>query len=151
MKDWNKVIGIALVVLAGWSFLASRETAPQPTPQPSGAITLKGLFTGPEAVQDAAVIAAMTGEIADELEWDGKQKTPKMTAAFQFDALRIRVREFRVRGVSIGERQPAVRDAVKEFLDRQVGVSGGPVTPEQRAKWVQAYREISRAAENAWR
>jgi len=151
MKDWNKVIGIVLVVLAGWSFIASKEV-PQPAPpQPSGAIVLKGLFVGPEAVQDAATVAAMSGEIADELEWDGRQKKPKMIAAVQFDALRVRVREFRVRGVSIGERQPAVRDAVKEFLDRQVGVSGGPVSPEQRAKWVQAYREISRAAENAWR
>lgn len=151
MSDWTRAIGIALALLAGWSYF-SGNSAPQPVPpQPSGAITLKGLFTGQDAVQDAATVAAMTGEIADELEWDGKQEKPKMTAAVQFDSLRVRVREFRARGVSIGERQPAVRDAVKEFLDRQVGVSGGPVTPEQRAKWVQAYREISRAAENAWR
>lgn len=151
MRDWSKAVGVVLVGLAVWSFVASKE-APHPAPpQPSGAIVLKGLFTGPEAVQDAAIVAAMSGEIADEIDWDGKQKKPKMVAAVQFDALRVRVREFRVRGVSIGERQPAVRDAVKEFLDRQVGVSGGPVSPEQRAKWVQAYREISRAAENAWR
>jgi hypothetical protein len=150
MKNWRVIAGCILAVMGVVSWLGSVQP-PRPSPDAPSAITLDGLFVGPTAVQDAATVSAMTAEIADEIKWDGEQEKPKMVAAVQFDALRFRVREFRVRGESIGERQPAVRDAVKQFLDRQVGTSGGPVTPEQRAKWVEAYREISKAAENAWK
>jgi hypothetical protein len=53
--------------------------------------------------------------------------------------------------VSLGARQPAVRDAIKTFLDAQVGTDGGPVDAAQRAKWVSAFRAVSQAAAEASR
>ena len=88
----------------------------------------------------------MTGELADELEWDGTQAEPFFRSGVAIDDLRQRTRELRCRGESIGSRQPAARDAIAGHLERAVGVSGGPITPEQRAAWVRALTEISEAA-----
>jgi len=54
-------------------------------------------------------------------------------------------------GLVIGARQPAARDAIRVYLEEQVGTAGGPVTPEQRAKWVAALRDIGREATDAAR
>jgi gluconate kinase len=53
--------------------------------------------------------------------------------------------------VSIGERQPAARDAIHTYLDTAVGTAGGPVSDKQRAAWVDAYRNLARAAADATR
>ena len=62
------------------------------------------------------------------------------------DDLRQRARELRCRGVSIGARQPAARDAIATHLEAAVGTSGGPIDAAGRAAWVKALREISEAA-----
>jgi len=59
------------------------------------------------------------------------------------------VREFRCRGISIGDRQPVARDVIAKYLEDAVGTDGGPLTPEQRSAWVAAYRDIGRAATDA--
>jgi hypothetical protein len=56
-----------------------------------------------------------------------------------------------VKGQSLGEKHPRARAAIEEFLNAAAGTSGGPLTPEQRARWVAAYREVGRAAEAAAR
>lgn len=116
-------------------------------PQPDGGLVLK--FVGPTAAQDRSVVRHLAGEIADVIEWDGKLDKPRMTAGVHFDDLRTQAREFRCRGERIGERQQAVNEAVHKYLLEQLGDSGGPVTPEQRQKWVDCYREIERAAGDA--
>jgi hypothetical protein len=42
-----------------------------------------------------------------------------------------------------------VRDAIHKYLDEKAGSKGGEMAPEDRVKWIMAYREISRAAEDA--
>lgn len=116
-------------------------------PQPDGGLVLK--FVGPTAAQDRSVVRHLAGEIADVIEWDGKLDKPRMTAGVHFDDLRTQAREFRCRGERIGSRQQAVNEAVHKYLLEQLGDSGGPVTPEQRQKWVDCYREIERAAGDA--
>jgi hypothetical protein len=66
-----------------------------------------------------------------------------------FDDLRIAAREARLRGESLGSRQPKVKEAIHTYLDETVGTSGGPVTPADRAKWVAAMQDISRACADA--
>lgn len=135
----------ALLVAAAWSW-TSRST-PTPTPAPDGGpIVLRGLFRGPTAAEDATTIAGLCGELADEIEWDGMQAEPFLATGVAVDTLRERARVLRCRGVSIGERQPAARDAIAAHLDRTVGKSGGPISPEARSAWVTAFRDISRAA-----
>ena len=90
-------------------------------------------------------MSALCAELADCIEYDGSHDQ-RLKTGVAFDELRIAAREMRCRGESIGARQPAVRDAVHKFLDDAVGSSGGPVTPESRAAWVAALRDLSRAA-----
>ena len=120
--------------------------AAAPTPQPDGELNLSKAFSGLTALEDASLVSALCGEIADVIDWDALMGSPVLTTGNKLDTLRTRSREMFCRGESIGDRQPKMRDLVAKFLDSRLGVSGGPVTPEQRAAWVSAYREIARAA-----
>lgn len=151
--DRRHMAGAALVAAAAlaWSG-GSRGPAPAPTPAPpapDAPIVLAGLFSpGPEAAADAAQVEALFGEIADELEWDSMQtKTePMYKSGVAFDELRVRAFDMRCRGVSLGDRHPRVREAIRAYLDRTAGISGGPLSPEQKAAWVHAFRMVSQAA-----
>lgn len=144
--EGRKVAAAGIIAAAIAANAWENAPAPQPSPVPDGGLVLKGLFTGPTAGPDARVVQHLSAEIADCIETDGREQKPRLAAGVHFDDLRTRAREFRCRGESIGARQPAVGQAVAKFLDAAVGNSGGPVTPEQRAAWVTAYREIARAA-----
>lgn len=144
--DGRHVAGIALIVAAGVLFIPPRHhPAPQPQPLPPDAFSLRGKFVGPTAAEDAAAMSALCAELADCLEQDGIKKEPRLKTGVAFDDLRIAAREARMRGESIGARQPGVKAAVHAFLDDAVGTSGGPVTPESRAAWVKAFRDLARA------
>jgi len=145
------VAAAALVLAAIVASLPGGDSAPEPPPSPAADLVLVGRFVGPTAAADAATLAALSDELASEIEWDGTQADPLLKTGVAFDELRTRARELRLRGESIGARQPQVRDAIHTYLDRSVGVSGGPVTAEQRATWVAALREIGRAASDAAR
>jgi len=144
---------IIAVILLGLGLLSAMATKPGPTPAPGGGdIVLAGKFAGPTAAADAATTAGMFSELADELEYDGQRAGgPHLTTGVAFDDLRTRAFDMRCRGVKIGDRQPRAREAIKAYLDAKVGVSGGPVGPEQRTAWVAALREIGRAASDAAR
>ena len=143
----HKQIAAGVLVLAGiLSTLTGSDPAPTPAPQPPDGLVLRGLFIGPTAAEDAQIIAAYCEELAGEIQWDGMQPEPMLRTGIAFDELRTRARALRMRGVSIGERQPRVRAAVEQFLIDAVGVSGGPLSAEARSQWVASYREIGRAA-----
>ena len=145
--DGKHVAGIALIVAAAISFMPGRSSTPtpDPSPVPPDAFSLRGKFIGQTAAEDAATMSALCGELADCIEYDGSHDQ-RLKTGVAFDELRVAARELRCKGESIGARQPQVRDAVHKFLDDAVGSSGGPVTPESRAAWVEALRDLSRAA-----
>jgi hypothetical protein len=144
--DGKHLAAVALLVAAAIAFMPSKATpTPQPVPVPPDAFTLRGKFIGPSAASDAATFSALCDELASCIEYDG-QHDQRLKTGVAFDELRIAAREMRCRGESIGARQPQVRDAVHKFLDDAVGSSGGPVTPESRAAWVAALRDLARAA-----
>lgn len=148
----TKQIMAAALVVAAIAMLpwGSRETPPGPTPEPDNSlIDMEGLFVSPTASSDAALVGNLCLELADEIEWDGMQPAPLYTNGVQVDALRKAARILRCRGESIGERQPAARDAIAKYLEENVGVEGGPLTAPQRSAWVAAFREIGRAARDA--
>jgi hypothetical protein len=144
-----------LAILAAGALIAFsiREsgTPPAPAPAPVVGLDLRGRFVGPDAAADAATTAALLGELAGQIEWDGSQTEPRLRTGAAFDDLRRAARELRTRGVSLGARQPAVRDEIKRFLDAEAGTEGGPVDAAARAKWVKAYRAVSQAAAEATR
>ena len=152
---------LAILAAGGMIAFAIRETRippPAPGPAPVVGLDLRGRFVGPDASQDAAVTAALLGALADDIEYDGlpvdkegKPKETRLKTGASFDDLRRIAREIRCQGVSLGARQPAVRDAIKTFLDSEAGTEGGPVDAAVRAKWVRAYRAVSQAAAEATR
>jgi hypothetical protein len=152
--------GLWILQAAPWVLLAyvfvSSSMAPSapdqpPVPAPVVGLDLRGRFVGPDAATDAAISAALLGELADIVEWDGTQPTPRLSTGASIDDLRRTARELRTRGVSLGARQPAVRDEIKRFLDSQVGTDGGPIDATRRAAWVKAFRDVSIAAKEAAR
>lgn len=147
--SWQQVAAAGLLILAVVAFNFQTPVTPSPTPPvpvPVGPLDLRGLFQGPTGADDAALVAALTGELADELAWDWSQPKPYLTTGVAVDELRRRTREMRCRGVSIGARQPTARDAIAKHLDAAVGNSGGPIDEAKQEAWVKALREISEAA-----
>ena len=142
-------LAVLLLVAAVIAWALSSAPTPPPPPAPPGAVDLTGAVQGATAADDAATLAAMAEEIANVIEWDGKQEKPALSTGRSLDALRTRTREFMCRGVSLGDKHPAARTAIASYLDGQLGNSGTEVTEEQRAKWVSAYREIARSARHA--
>lgn len=145
-------MNVRLLVAAAIVAVALYKPAPEPPeppPTPSPSFRLAGLFVGDTAAEDAAMLAALCDEIADEIEWDGQQSEPLLKTGVAMDTLRTRAREARMKGESVGSRQPKVRDAVARHLMAEVGDSGGLVTPEQRGRWVIAYRDIAEACRDA--
>ena len=149
------ILAAGAMVLAGGAIVAfailESRTPPAPGPAPVVGLNLRGRFVGPDAAADAATTAALLEELAGAIEWDGQQAEPRLKTGAAFDDLRRSARELRTRGVSLGARQPAVRDAIKTFLDAEAGTEGGPVDAASRAKWVRAYRAVSAAAKEATR
>jgi hypothetical protein len=142
---------LAAGAMIAFSIRESGTPAPAPGPAPVVGLDLRGLFRGEEASQDAATTAALLEELASQIEWDGQQAEPRLRTGAAFDDLRRAARELRCRGVSLGARQPAVRDSIKAFLDAEAGTEGGPVDAAARAKWVRAYRAVAQAAAEATR
>lgn len=143
-------LAIAAALIALYVF-SQRQPAPAP-PQPvPSSFSLRGEFIGETAAADAAMLAGLCSEIADEIEWDGAQPEPFLKTGLAFDALRTRARIARLKGDSVGDRQPRVRDAVDQYLVGTVGTSGGPVDAQARAAWVSAYRAIAEACRDAVR
>jgi hypothetical protein len=145
-----------LAILAAGAMVAfaireTRTPAPAPGPAPVVGLDLRGRFVGVDAAADAATTAALLEELAGQIEWDGSQAEPRLKTGAAFDDLRRSARELRTRGVSLGARQPAVRDEIKRFLDAEAGTEGGPVDAAARAKWVKAYRAVAQAAAEATR
>ena len=153
MTDKARYTLSAALVLGGlFAWMVDRHTvSPTPAPGPADGLVLRGKFVGPTAAADAATLAAFSEELASEIEHDAMQAEPFYKSGVAFDELRTRARVLRCRGESIGERQPRVREAIQAYLDKAVGTSGGPVSPEQRSAWAAAYREIGRAAGEATR
>jgi hypothetical protein len=149
----------AIVTVLAWHALNDKPApAPAPGPAPVVGLDLRGRFVGPDAAADAATTAALLEELAGWIEYDalpvdneGRPKEPRLKTGAAFDDLRRAAREGRCRGVSLGARQPAVRDEIKRFLDAEAGTEGGPVDAAARAKWVKAYRAVSAAAAEATR
>jgi hypothetical protein len=142
---------LAAGAMVAFSIRENGTPAPAPGPAPVVGLDLRGRFVGPDAATDAALTAALLEELASQIEWDGQQAEPRLKTGAAFDDLRRAARELRCRGVSLGARQPAVRDEIKRFLDAEAGTEGGPVDAAARAKWVRAYRAVAQAAAEASR
>lgn len=142
------MVAFGLLFAAFQTYQKDREATPAPEARE---LDLRGKFVGPDAAQDAAILSTISSELADEIEWDGTQSNPYLKTGVDFDELRTTARDIRCRGECLGDKYPKVRTAVATYLNEKVGVSGGPISPADRANWVAAYRQIAKAAEDATR
>ena len=142
---------VAVAVIAYYAATLQQHSTPTPAPIPEDSFVLKGKFIGPTASSDAANVAALTDELGYWIEYDGMQPEPRLKTGVAFDELRIAAREGRMKGVSIGARQPKVKAAIEEFMTKTTGTYGGPIGPADRSNWVSSLKTISRAAAEAAR
>jgi hypothetical protein len=146
----RRILILAVIALVWW-LSRPGPAEPTPAPQPTGELDLAGAFSGETAADDAAIVAALAGQLAHCIEFDQMTADPVLVSGVALDQLRTRSREFRCDGRILGEQHPELARRVGDYLDRKLGNAGGPVTPEQLSKWVAAYREIERAATRAIR
>ena len=145
---------ILAALLAGAVLAAVVEFAPRPTPAPTptpAALDLRGKFVGPEAATDAAAFSGLCHGIAEALAADGGRTAPRITTGVQIEDVRVAAAEGRFLPRSLSREQPHAVAAAGRYLDSVVGTSGGPLDATARQRWVEAFRELARAAEEAVR
>lgn len=147
---------LALLAIEGALLVSQGKNSPTvvvpDSPQP-GDPDLTAAFaesSSPDQARiDALHFSAICRLIADKLEWDGKQEWQLIRTGVELDEFRRGCRHIQLNGSTYGETYPTLAEEVGRYFDSHVGVSGGPLTPEQRAEYVSAFRAISRAAGRA--
>jgi hypothetical protein len=139
---------VAAAVIAAIVEFYPRGAAPVPAP---AALSLRGQFHGPTAAEDAAAFAGLCHGIAAALTVDGTVPTPRITTGVHVEDLRIASSEGRFLPRSLSRDQPHAVAVAGRYLDSVVGTSGGPLAADSRQQWVEAFRELARAAEEAVR
>lgn len=151
MSDRAKTLLVAALI-AGAILAAVLEFAPRPaTPAPDNGLSLRGKFIGASAAEDAAAMAGLCHGIADALASDGGRQSPRITTGVQIEDVRIAASEGRFLPRSLSREQPHAAAAAGRYLDEVAGTSGGPLDATSRSRWVEAYRTLAQAAEEAVR
>ena len=152
MSDQQKKLAIVAALLAGAVLAAAVEFWPRtPAPPPETGLSLRGKFIGPSAADDAAAFAGLCHGIAAALATDGAAPTPRIATGASLEDLRIAASEGRFLPRSLSREQPHAVAAAGRYLDTVVGTSGGPLAAEARQRWVEAFRVLATAAEEAVR
>jgi hypothetical protein len=148
-------LALVAALLLGAVLAAVVEFAPRPgpapAPTPSGALDLRGKFIGPQAAEDAAAFAGLCHGIAEALSADGGRTAPRITTGVQIEDVRVAAAEGRFLPRSLSREQPHAAAAAGRYLDSVVGTSGGPLDATARQRWVEAFRALATAAEEALR
>lgn len=106
-----------------------------------------GKFDITHAKRDAVALSSLCNSIADMIEYDSTRgDNSRLTSGSQLDDLRRYSREYFMRGESFGNEYPSLPKVIGEYLDSEVGTSGGPVDPETRKRWIQAHRQLAKCA-----
>lgn len=143
---------IVAALLAAAALAAAVEFGPRLAVAPStAAIDLRGKFVGPTAAEDAAAMAGLCHGIAAALEADAGKSPPRITTGVQLEDVRVAAAEGRFLPRSLSREQPHAVAVAGRYLDDVAGTSGGPLDAAGRQRWVQAFRELAKAAEEAVR
>lgn len=128
----------------------------QPAPSPDGpapivtTLDLRAAFAGEsdraKARHDAHLLGHLTDWLADYLDADGKRPQPKFATGGQVEDLRVEACYWVTQGGTFGAKYPDLGPAIGAHLNAAVGAESADLTPETRAKWVRAFREIAVAA-----
>ena len=145
-------ITIAVVALLAYYGVTHYVWNPnKPTgPDMIEAFSKDALKSGYEARQDAKQFAALCQSLHDTLLGDWQQATPYIKDGVQVDTLRIVSRRIYAHGKSYNDAYPGLKAVLdKHFakhIDSHYGPlkgSGGPLTAEVRASWLEAFQELA--------
>jgi hypothetical protein len=140
-------LAVGAIVLA---FLYTAQQHKAADKKPSSTSILAGVFStndnADDAAKDAKAFSELCYSIATDLEVDSKLKTPFYKFAVQYDDLRRRARTYMYNGHALSEKYPKLVTAVQDHMLAKVGDAGGPVSEEQRAKWIVAFKELGAGA-----
>lgn len=142
---------LPLIIIGGLVLflLFGSEESVVPTPRPSGPDLVPAFRTNndrTQAQQHAHIFATICGKLAECLEYDGSRTDPLIKTGVQVDELRRSFRQLRTGGWSFLNQYPELGPAVDQYLTTQIGTSGGPLTPEQRRKWIDSMRTLEQSA-----
>lgn len=145
-----QIVWIAGALIVGYLLLGgSGGILPEKPAGPDLTAAFAQTSNTSQAAADARQFAALCASLADMMEYDGKRTEPRLLTGVQMDDLRRWAREYLQVGSSFGSRYPRLPELVGGYLDEKLGKSGGPVTPESRAAWVAAHRQLSLCGEYA--
>ena len=146
--NFKTIVVVGLLMLAFVSFNMKSEPTPAPPP-PASELNLQGKFVGSEAAADAIILGELCRSIAECIEADGMLEKPRLATGRSLDDLRRAAREYALDGRCLTDEQPAVAEAVGNYMEAKIGTNGGPVSPQVRSSWVAAFREVARSCEIA--
>lgn len=142
---------IVAALIAGAILAAIIEFSPkrEQAPIPDGGLSLRGKWIGPNASEDAMGFAGLCRGLAEALEVDGKEQSPRISTGVSLEDLRVAASRGRFLPRSLSRDQPHAVAASARFLDEVVGTSGGPIDATTRQKWIEAFRALQTAAEES--
>lgn len=149
-----------VVLAAVWAASQYWPTTPNPEPLPhSHSIDLVSVFrtngNTSEARHHAKSFAAICDAVAQVIEDDAKAVTPdgktapRLNTGRQLETLRTLTRHFAMRGFAFSSRYPTLAPTLDKWLTERLGTSAGPITADQRRKWIEAFRELAEASREA--
>lgn len=112
--------------------------------------------SGYEARKDAKQFAALCQSLHDTLQGDWDQPVPYITTGEQVNTLRVVSRRVFKKGVSYNDSYPALKKTLEDHFSRHIDShygplkgSSGPLTPEVKAAWLLAFKELADCSEYA--
>lgn len=152
----NSHIGLVIFLcsfcLVGYSQIAPLLSGGVIVPQPTDPGHLKLLWvfekndSAAQAAKDAREFGCLSESTAAVIEVDGKQQQPQLRSGTQMHNHRNMTRYYQTGGATYTSRYPDLPAVLTEYLTTELGTDGGPVSAEQRAKWVKAHRNLAAQA-----
>lgn len=102
------------------------------------------------ASEDASKLASVSLATAQALEHEfTKAAEPNVKTGTQLALVRYKVRDNVFEGERLGSHYPDLPAVIEKFLDEKAGKFGGPLKPEQKKAWVEAFYKMSDCARYA--
>jgi hypothetical protein len=99
-----------------------------------------------QARQDALTFAGVNGVFAACMNLKDEQGGPAYRSGKSLDNLRHAIREAATGGWSFVERYPALKPILEKHFTDAVGTDAGPLDDAQRAKWIEAAKQLRDSA-----
>lgn len=150
MNSQKRPMWLLIVIFAAIAFVVVNDKPSGPRPPGPDLLPAFASVTTDSAHgrQDALALATLCDSLADMIEYDATRgDQSRLQTGAQLDDLRRWAREYLMRGESFGQEYPLLPKLIGDYLDAEVGTSGGPVDAETRKRWISTHRKLAKCAE----